>query len=192
MCPPRLGRERAFQHRTSADLDGRRSGGAGHGGAAHRVFLWSYQSRSGALQSESQLLATVVTEFVNKSTNLWRFQPERLTSLLQQYGNQQYGSAVIDQEGTVIAHRMPELDRPTLTHSHPIYDFGVEVGEVQVVASLRDLLTETAWIVLAGTILGIALFFRWDLSRPAPCGEQRRRSWSAKTLTGSSSSYRPI
>ncbi|MEZ5575817.1 MAG: response regulator [Candidatus Competibacteraceae bacterium] len=122
-------------------------------------FLWSYQSRSGALQSESQLLASVVTEFVNQSTNLWRFQPERLTSLLQQYGNQQYGSAVIDQEGTVIAHRMPELDRPTLTHSHPIYDFGVEVGEVQVVASLRDLLTETAWIVLAGTILGIALFF---------------------------------
>ncbi|MCB1823610.1 MAG: response regulator [Candidatus Competibacteraceae bacterium] len=122
-------------------------------------FFWSYQNRSGALQSESRLLATVVTEFVNKNSELWRFEPERLMSLLQQYGNRRYGSAVIDQDGTTIARLMPELDGPTLTHSHPIYDFGVEVGEVQVVTSLRDLLMETAWIVLAGTILAIALFF---------------------------------
>ncbi|MDG4555501.1 MAG: response regulator [Candidatus Competibacter sp.] len=149
-------------------------------------FLWSYQNRSGALQSEAQSLATVVTEFVNHSTGLWRFQPERLTSLLQRHGNRQYGSAVIGQDGTMIAHLMPELAAPTLIRAYPIYDFGTEVGSVEVVVSLRGLAVETAWVAFAGLVLGVILFFPLRL---VPLRALRK---TTQALADSENAYRQL
>ncbi|QQS55364.1 MAG: response regulator [Candidatus Competibacteraceae bacterium] len=149
-------------------------------------FLWSYQNRSGALQSEAQSLATVVTEFVNHSTGLWRFQPERLTSLLQRYGNRRYGAAVIDQNGNTIAYLMPELAAPTLTRTYPIYDFGTEAGKVEVLVSLHELVVETALIALAGLVLGIILFFPLRL---VPVRALRR---TTQALMDSENAYRQL
>ncbi len=149
-------------------------------------FLWSYQNRSGALQSEAQSLATVVTEFVNHSTGLWRFQPERLMSLLQRYGNRQYGFAVIDQDGTRIAYLMPELIAPTLIRTYPIYDFGTEAGKVEVVVSLHELMLETALVAFAGLVLGIVLFLPLRL---VPVRALRR---ATQALMDSENAYRQL
>jgi two-component system sensor histidine kinase/response regulator len=122
-------------------------------------WLWSYQVRSGALQSEARIIATAVTELINHSAGLWRFESERLEVVLRKYGDRQNSSTVIDLNGNTIARlTAAKLAAPTLMRSHPIYDFGVEVGQVEVSGSL-DLLAETTLIALAGLILGIILFF---------------------------------
>jgi len=91
---------------------------------------------------------------------LWRFESERLEAVLRKYVDPQHSSAVIDQNGTRIAHLAPpELIAPTLSHVHPIYDFGVETGMVVVVVSLNDLVVETTLIALVGLALGLLVFF---------------------------------
>ena len=123
-------------------------------------FFWSYQSRSGALESETRIASIAVTEYISHNAGLWRFESERLEAVLRKYVDPQHSSAVIDQNGTRIAHLAPpELIAPTLSHVHPIYDFGVETGMVVVVVSLNDLVVETTLIALVGLALGLLVFF---------------------------------
>ncbi len=122
-------------------------------------FLWSYQHRSGALASEARITAAAVTEFINHSAGLWRFESERLEGVLRKYVDPRYGAVVSDQSGTRIVRLAPELIAPTLARAYPVYDFGVEVGKVEMFVSLNDLVVETALVALAGLAIGVIVFF---------------------------------
>jgi len=123
-------------------------------------FLLSCQNRSGALESETRIAAIAVTEYINHNAGLWRFEPERLEMVLRKYVDPQHGSTVTDRAGIRIAYLIPPaLVAPTISHVHPIYDFGVETGAVEVIASLKDLVAETTLIAVVGLVAGIVVFF---------------------------------
>ena len=124
-------------------------------------FLLSYQYRNGVLQSEAHVAATAITEYVNHNAGLWRFEFERLYDVLRQYIHSQHSAIVVDSSGKSIARLAPssELGMPILSHTRPIYDFGGEIGTLQVTAPLQDLVVETVWIALGSLALGLVVFF---------------------------------
>jgi PAS domain S-box-containing protein len=150
-------------------------------------FLWSYQNRSGGLESEARSVSVAVTEHINHNAGLWHFESERLGAVVRKYADLRRDYAVIDQHGTRIAHLAPPvLAAPTLSRSHPFYDFGVEAGRVEVTVSLRDLVVETTLIALAGLALGLAIFFPLRL---IPLRALRR---ATRALVESEQAYRQL
>jgi len=132
-------------------------------------FLLSYQNRSGALQSEVRIAATAVTEYINRNAGLWRFEFERLYDVLRKYISPEHGATVADLNGKSIARlALPEpatlllSHKPAtllLSHTYPIYDFGAEIGTLEVAAPLKDLMVETAVVALGSLTLGLIVFF---------------------------------
>ncbi|MCB1821271.1 MAG: PAS domain S-box protein, partial [Candidatus Competibacteraceae bacterium] len=124
-------------------------------------FLLSYQYRNGVLQSEARVAAMAINEYINHNAGLWRFEFERLYDVLRQYIHSQHSAIVVDSSGKSIARLAPlsELGMPILSHTQPIYNFGVETGALEVIAPLKDLVVETAWIALGSLTLGLVVFF---------------------------------
>jgi len=123
-------------------------------------FLWSYRNLSGALESEAHIISVAVTEHINRNPDLWRFGTERLEAVLRKYADPRRGYTVIGLDGARLAGLTPpDLAAPTLALAHPIHDFGAEAGRLEVTASLRVVVAETALIALAGLALGLAIFF---------------------------------
>ena len=48
-------------------------------------FLWSYQNRSGGLESEARSVSVAVTEHINHNAGLWHFESERLGAVCLLY-----------------------------------------------------------------------------------------------------------
>ncbi|MCB1779176.1 MAG: response regulator [Candidatus Competibacteraceae bacterium] len=123
-------------------------------------FLLSYQNRSGALQSEVRIAATAVTEYINRNAGLWRFEFERLYDVLRKYISPEHGATVADLNGKSIARlALPEPATLLLSHTYPIYDFGAQIGTLEVAAPLKGLMVETAIVALGSFTLGLIVFF---------------------------------
>lgn len=149
-------------------------------------FAWSYQNLNGALHGEARIVATLITEFINKNAGLWRFETERINFILTTYGSRQYGFSIIDQDRASIAGLAPDLPEPLLTRRHPLYDFGMKTGELAVTVSLHGTLVKTALIGLVGLLLGVILFFPLRL---LPIRALRR---TTQALVESENAYRNL
>lgn len=149
-------------------------------------FVSSYQHLKGELDSEVGVAAAEITEFINQNTGVWRFKSEHLQQVLRRYVNRARGAVVSDSAGEVIARLTPELGAPILTGRQPIYDFGVEAGQLEVIVPLRHLVVETAGIGLLGAVLGFIVFFPL---RTLPIRALRQ---ATAALVDSESSYRQL
>ncbi len=149
-------------------------------------FAWSWQNHQAALSSEIRIVAAEVTEFINHSAGLWRYTPERLEAVLHKYVNPEHSLVILSRQGNPIARLTPALPEPRFTKSRPIYDFGAEVGQIEITTSLRPLITETATIAFGCLLMGIILFF------PLRILPIRALRYTTQALINSQAAYREL
>ena len=119
-------------------------------------FTLGYGARAAALQTKAQVKAEVITQMINRSPQMWRFEEPRLLELLQRLPVELQGehALIIADGGSVVAESRNPAPQPVIERRAPLFDAGHEVGHVLVQASLRELLLQTAAVALAS--LGLA------------------------------------
>ena len=112
------------------------------------------------LESEAEINARIVSEYVQSSPQLWRFQQERLLQPLHRRPDDSAAEIrqVFAADGSLIAESRDPLARPWLWRDGPIYDAGRIAGHLRIVRSLRPLLGETLVAGLIGAMLAFLVF----------------------------------
>lgn len=124
-------------------------------------YAVSSQYQRGAMQTETEMSALLVTQLVNSSPDYWRFQGHRLEELMHEdlshteLPEYRYIRAL---DGAIIAEGSTPLAPPILSVSEPIYDAGHIVAHMVIERSLRPLLLHTAIVALLGLVLGASVF----------------------------------
>ena len=119
----------------------------------------AYQNRVGRIEGEARLAALAVTEFINTSGGLWRFQQERLKTVLTKTVSARHQVRVIANDGEEVAAIGPELSAYKVSRARDFLDFGQVAGRVEVSMALPGLLEDAMWSIVAGVGLGLAVFF---------------------------------
>ena len=129
-------------------------------------FSISYTYMTGALETEADVNAEIVSGVINANPELWRFEQMRLQDLLSQ--RSRFGHAetrrILDNQRTLIAESVNALAPPVVTRSFEILDAGVPVGVIEISRSLLPILTNTGIVGLLGLSVGAILFLLlWKL-----------------------------
>ncbi len=119
----------------------------------------SYQSRVGEMEGEARIAALAVTEFVNTNAGLWEFQQERLNGVLRKVVATHHSVQVVAADGRVIAGIGPAIAAHTVSRFHEFHDYGRVAGRVGVHVSVGEILGGVGWLVLAGGVIGLVVFF---------------------------------
>ena len=122
----------------------------------------SSQYQLGAMHTEAEMNAFLLTKVVNDSPDYWRFQGHRLVELLHENASPKELPEyryIRDLKGVIIAEGNAPPAPPLLSVSKPIYDAGHVVAHMVTERSLRPLLLNTAIVALLGLVLGASVFF---------------------------------
>lgn len=127
-------------------------------------YLIATQHVAGKLEIEAQAKAALVSAYVARNPDGWRYQPERLQEALLPAVASHHDTVVEDTKGATLA-RFGATDRAdgpgsayVISRRSPFFDFGDVVGQVGVQAPLRDIFGYTALIGLIGALLGALIF----------------------------------
>ncbi len=124
-------------------------------------YALATQYQRGAMLTETNMIASVITKLVNISPDYWRYQDHRLAEILVEdkpdtaWPEHRY---IRDLRGELIAESGGALAKPLLSVSKPIYDSGNIVAEMVIERSLRPLLLNTLIAALFGLLLGASTF----------------------------------
>ena len=109
---------------------------------------------------EARLSAERLASYVYVQGPTWRFSEARIAELLvfvAPSGTPSY-KTVTDENGATVTSFGPPPDSPLLRIGAPIMVGTSQAGEVFVEVSLQPLLSDTALALLAGVVLGLAVF----------------------------------
>lgn len=142
---------------------------------ATAYFAVTHTSQLATLRTESEINARLVTTLINDNPELWRFENLRLEQLLARRPGDHTPETrrVIDSDGSEIARSEESFGLPYLAMRHPVFDSGVQVGEIEITRSLTPLLIGTGLTALLGSLLGVAIFV---LVKVLPVRAMRRLS----------------
>ena len=125
-------------------------------------FALSYQHQLGEIGTESQFNARLITDFVNRHPESWRFQEHRLAGLLfEDFTTMAYPERrrVLGVHGEAIAASgEAPLAPPVVSRRAPVMDSGNVVAYFEVSRSFRPLLLDTGLAALLGLVLALAVF----------------------------------
>ena len=112
------------------------------------------------LATEVEINARVVTALVNANPDLWRFQIDRMITVLQRRPEDRTPETrrVLASDGTVVAVSDDSPASPIVTRSSPVMDSGRVVGHLQIARSLRPILFGTAGAAAFGLLLATGAF----------------------------------
>ncbi len=125
-------------------------------------YALSSQYQLGAMHTETEIKALLVTQVVNDNPDYWRYQGHRLVELMHEdISNVELPEFryIRDLEGAIIAQGNTPPASPLMSVSEPIYDAGHLVAYMVTERSLRPVLLHTAIVALLGLVLGASVFF---------------------------------
>jgi len=122
-------------------------------------LLSSYQNRVGVMEGEARVAALAVTDFVNGNASTWRFQRERLNTVLRRTVSKQHSARVIAADGEEVATVGLEPARFEVRLEETFHDFGTPAGRVILSFPARDLIAATLWMFVVGIGAGLLVFF---------------------------------
>jgi PAS domain S-box-containing protein len=123
------------------------------------VFYYlSHSSQQDQLRIETKNEARHVTDFINKTQDLWKYDEIRLRGILSLKNPEEPNEIrrVWDAEGNIILQVGKSLRNPVMTSSHEVMDAGRVVGKYEVLRSVRPILIQTGWVAVLGGLLGLA------------------------------------
>jgi PAS domain S-box-containing protein len=152
-------------------------------------FVVSYQYAMGSLETEAEINARIVAGVINANPELWKFEHERLESLLSR--RPQAGNAetrrIFDTRGEEIAASGKGLQEPIVHRSRKLMDAGVVVGRIEIGRSLLPLLKQTGLMAILGLVIGFLVFILLPFRAISRAAVQLRDSHSFLTRVMESS-----
>ena len=143
-------------------------------------FAISYQYAMGSLEAEAEINARIVAGVINANPELWKFEHERLESLLSR--RPQSGNAetrrIFDTREEEIAVSGKGLQEPIVHRSRKLMDAGVVVGRIEIGRSLLPLLKQTGLMAILGLVIGFLVFILLPFRAISRAESQLRDSYS--------------
>jgi len=123
-------------------------------------FAIAYSSVDGSLQTKAEVKADNISNLVNVTPKLWRFQEHRLEEILARDPVRLHDEAarVTYRDGTLIAQSGSDVRWPFHSSTAPIFDAGDVVGMLEIRHSLLDLVWKTLIVALFSIGLAIGVF----------------------------------
>jgi PAS domain-containing protein len=120
-----------------------------------------YWKDAGALSVKADLSAAQAARVILARGADWRSDTVELANAIEARSlkSDPIRHRIIDNRGAVVLDIGEALARPTYARGAPIVVEGVQVGRVEVTASLRPLLTQVGFIALGSLTLAIAAYF---------------------------------
>lgn len=126
-------------------------------------FFIGYSNTTSVLDYKTELHAGYLSRYIYSHATLWQYQSVRLAELLHQTDSagedETHRHRVIDARGRVVLEEGSPVAAPALVRAAPIVVGGQTEGRIEMEASLRPLLLETAGVALLASLLGFGLYF---------------------------------
>jgi PAS domain S-box-containing protein len=119
-------------------------------------FAVEYKAHIASMAVEARFGAIEVSDLINKNPEFWKFEDQRLESLLRDHEDEGLPEVrrLLDLKGAVIFEIADQLAMPVVVRSADLLDSGKVVGRFEVTRSLAPLLLESALMGLFGLLLG--------------------------------------
>jgi len=152
-------------------------------------FVLSYQYALGSLDAEAEINGRIVTGLINANPDLWRFEKERLESLLSRrpQSGQPEARRILDTRGAEVATSGDTLQGPAMRRSQPLLDAGVVVGKIEISRSLVPILQQAGLVGILGMGLGLLVFVLLPFRAISRAASQLQDSYSFLTRVMESS-----
>jgi signal transduction histidine kinase len=150
-------------------------------------FFLDYRARSGALQAECRVQAVLLSEFIGRNATAWRFLDEHLEAFLNKYNGKDRAAQVFAQDGKLLVEwrpNIPNIDGPTIACSHPIYEFEVPAGRLDLEEPIYETILESGAVGLVGLSIGLVVFFPFRLLPLRALRAANRNVADLKRVTG--------
>ena len=148
-------------------------------------FGISYRYIAGAIETEAEITAGIVSGIISTNPVMWRYERVRLEELLSRRlraGHAQQ-ARILDTERRPVAESVTPLSPPLITRHHELLDAGTPVGSIEISHSLRPLLEQTFLVALLGLAIGGTLFaLLWQIPFRGMILAERRRQEFIDTL----------
>jgi diguanylate cyclase (GGDEF)-like protein len=124
-------------------------------------FASGYHNLSRHLDFRVGLNSDYLSKYIVSHPSMWQFQRVRLAELLGQTDglDKSFRRRVVDSANKVVLDEGDVQAVPTLSREGLVVVAGSEVARIQLEASLRPLLTNTAMVAAFGVLLGMGIFF---------------------------------
>jgi diguanylate cyclase (GGDEF)-like protein/PAS domain S-box-containing protein len=118
-----------------------------------------YIELASTLQTEAKIKAELISQEINASPEMWRFEEHRLKEMLVRFPIElTSGQAqILAKGGELVATSDNVIEGPVMVRSAPLFDSGTPVGRVEVLRSLRGLLLGTGLAALFSGALTVVL-----------------------------------
>lgn len=121
------------------------------------------QADVGAISAEAEFLSKELSQLIGSNPLLWRFEEDRHLDILNDPGNSEPNDSklILDEDGRVITELIGaggRLGGPAIEARQPIFDSGVQVGQIVVRHSLAELVQRALLVSLITLPLGIGVF----------------------------------
>src|SRR5712691_1547162 len=123
-------------------------------------FAIAYQYQVGALETEAEITASIVSRVINASPVTWHLQVHRLEDLLASrgYGGHPELRRIVNLRNELLVERSDAVRRPIIMRAANLLDSGVPVGRIEIGHSLVPLLGRMAGVGSLGLLLSVAVF----------------------------------
>jgi diguanylate cyclase (GGDEF)-like protein len=123
-------------------------------------FASGYLNLSRHLEFKVGLNSDYLAKYISGHSALWQFQRVRIAELLGQTdGPDTFLKRVVDSANNVVIEEGDIPAAPILRRVRPVTVAGSNVARLEVEASLRPLLENTALVAAFGALLGVGIFF---------------------------------
>jgi PAS domain S-box-containing protein len=127
-------------------------------------FYFSFSSQQEQLRIEAQVESRYVTNFINRTPNLWKYDKIRLRGILstEQSHKENEVRRILDEEGYIVVQVGKSVSNPFITSSYEVMDAGRVVGKYEIIRSIRPILIRSGWTAVGSCFLGLLglLFFK--------------------------------
>jgi PAS domain-containing protein len=126
-------------------------------------YYFSFSSQQQQLRIETEVESRYVTNFINRTPNLWKYDKIRLRGLLsmEHHGKNEI-RRILDEEGYVVLQVGTSFRNPFITSSYDLMDAGRVVGKYEITRSIRPILIRSGWTAVGSSLLALLglLFFK--------------------------------
>ena len=121
----------------------------------------SYLEQSGILELKASFVAQDAAKHIYLNEDIWQYQLIALSAVIQPPANAREANRtrIVNHLGAVVLDQGPQIERPVLTRSAPIFVEGIQVGRLEIDKSLRPLLNSAGLYSILGIMLGLAIYF---------------------------------
>lgn len=123
-------------------------------------FGLSYQHETASLKTEAEINARIVTQIINGNPQLWTYEELRLVTLLSRRPSSGAPEIrrVFDTQGMLVAQVADAVSPPLMMRSDVLMDAGAVAGKIEILRSMRPILSRTGLVAVFGCALGIVIF----------------------------------